>query len=169
MSLLNSDFSDDDAASRKRRSTRGQSTVSRYPDLYPDRVPPSQPATNVGKPRASANDYQTVYARTVPPRMPVSRRGHAYYPRCSPVLTYVTVCTFAGLLAILDVPPSHIFTPVCLQAPATSVDHPRATSMPLNNACNISRLCSASSCRQVTLAQSASFPTSDKTNLRGRS
>ena len=45
--------------------------------------------------------------------MLVSHR-HASYLNCSRVLTYVIVCTFAGLLAIPDDFPSH--THVCLSA-----------------------------------------------------
>ena len=76
-------------------------------DLHPDRLPQPQPATNVEKPRASARDCQTVYALTVPPWTLVSR-CRACNPKCSPVLTYVTVCTFAGPLTILNIPLSHI-------------------------------------------------------------
>lgn len=90
----------------------GQTFCSRL-DPYSDRLPPSQPVTNVGEQRASVNDYRTSYARTVPPWTLVSRR-HASYLGYSPALTYVTVCTFAGLLVIFDDFPSHTLTYVCL-------------------------------------------------------
>ena len=39
--------------------------------------------------------------------MDTGESSRACNPRCSLVLTHVTVCTFAGLLTILDVPLSH--------------------------------------------------------------
>jgi len=137
-------------------------------DLYPDHLPPPQPATNAERPRASANDCQTAYARTAPLWKLVSCRP-AYNPGNPPVLTHVTVCTFAGLLTILGVPLSQVFTHDCLQALATSVVHPRVTSMPSNNACNTLKHFSALSCRRVILVHSDSLPSFDKTNSRGQS
>ena len=87
--------------------------------------------------------------------------GHQY--------SHLTVCTFAGLSTILDAALSCVFTHDHLQAPVISVDHPRVTSMQLNNACNILRLCSALSCRRVILEHSVSFLSLGKTNLRGQS
>ena len=87
-------------------------------DLYPDRLPPSQPATNAERPRASVSDCRTVYARTVPLWKLVSCPC-AYDPVGSPVLTHIIVCTFAGLLTILGVPLSRVFTRDYLQALAT--------------------------------------------------